>query len=241
MSKNRFGLSRNIPEKIKFQVRKNSGFGCVICGLGIYEYEHIEPEFKDAKEHIADNITLLCSQCHSKKTRKFLSKETILSSIKKPFSLKNGYVNEFLDINLDNPITILIGDSKFRNCPIPIRFKNKDIIRIEKSDETPNQYKLSCEFLDKTGKNSLKIENNEWIANSENWDIITKAGQLIIKNKEEIYLIIENVNNNTLFVKYYKSYIEGHYVEVNDSGIRINTNKFSLNSFDNCSIGMLIS
>lgn len=46
MNKNQHGLSRNISEDIKQEVRKKSGFGCIICGLGIYEYEHIDPEFK---------------------------------------------------------------------------------------------------------------------------------------------------------------------------------------------------
>lgn len=73
MSKNKHGLSRTIPDKIKEQVRKNSGFGCVICGVGIIEYEHVNPEFKDCTEHNSENITLLCPTCHSKKTRGFLS------------------------------------------------------------------------------------------------------------------------------------------------------------------------
>lgn len=52
--KNKFGLSRYIPSDVKLQVRKNSGFGCVICGMGIIHYEHVDPEFHVAQTHDPD-------------------------------------------------------------------------------------------------------------------------------------------------------------------------------------------
>ena len=57
-NKNRFGLSRYIPEDIKRLVRQNSKFGCVVpgCRISFYEYEHILPEFKDARAHDPEKI-----------------------------------------------------------------------------------------------------------------------------------------------------------------------------------------
>ncbi|WP_140145769.1 HNH endonuclease, partial [Vibrio parahaemolyticus] len=75
--KNKHGLSRYIPEDVKRKVRQKCGYGCVVCGTAIVEYEHVDPEFSEAKEHDPDKIVLLCSQCHAKVTRKFLSKESI--------------------------------------------------------------------------------------------------------------------------------------------------------------------
>lgn len=34
--------SRNIPLPIQREVRQRCGFGCVICGMPLYEYEHME-------------------------------------------------------------------------------------------------------------------------------------------------------------------------------------------------------
>ena len=50
---------RNIPAEIKRQVRQRCGFGCIICGLPIYEYEHME-EWAKVKRHRTEEITLLC-------------------------------------------------------------------------------------------------------------------------------------------------------------------------------------
>jgi 5-methylcytosine-specific restriction endonuclease McrA len=68
---NKHGLNRAIPSGIKREVRQRCGFGCVVCGLGIVQYEHVEPEFSDAVKHEADKIVLLCPQCHSKVTTGF--------------------------------------------------------------------------------------------------------------------------------------------------------------------------
>jgi len=54
------GLSRTIPEGIKRQVRQECGFGCVVCGLAIATYEHIDPPFKTAKDHDPSKIAYLC-------------------------------------------------------------------------------------------------------------------------------------------------------------------------------------
>lgn len=46
-----------IPEPIKREVRQRCSFGCAICKLPIYEYEHIE-EWAIVQRHVADEITL---------------------------------------------------------------------------------------------------------------------------------------------------------------------------------------
>lgn len=65
---NRFGLGRYIPPEIRRLLRKEAGYGCVICGNIIIEYEHIEPEFKDALEHDPNKMTILCPGCHANVT-----------------------------------------------------------------------------------------------------------------------------------------------------------------------------
>ena len=83
-----------MPSEIKKEFRKRSGFGCVICGLFIYEYEHILPEFKDAREHNPNNICLLCPNCHSKVKKKLISKKEVMCAYKNPITLKRGYSHE---------------------------------------------------------------------------------------------------------------------------------------------------
>jgi len=70
-----------IPSKIKREVRQRCGYGCILCGCPIYDYEHIE-EYSVVKEHTFENLALLCPICHRKKTNKLISKEKILAALK---------------------------------------------------------------------------------------------------------------------------------------------------------------
>jgi hypothetical protein len=61
------------PEESKRRVRQRDGFGCVCCGLGIYQYDHFDSEFSEATAHHENGIISLCAACHAKKTRGLLS------------------------------------------------------------------------------------------------------------------------------------------------------------------------
>lgn len=83
MTTNIHGLARDIPENVRRQVRQECGFGCVICGLAIIQYHHIDPEFVDAEIHDPKKIVLLCGSCHQR-AKDFWSKDLILKRSAKP-------------------------------------------------------------------------------------------------------------------------------------------------------------
>jgi trigger factor len=78
-----------IPEKIKRAVRQRCRFGCVICGIPLFHYDHIE-EYADVQEHKAENLTLLCPNHHQSKTSNRLSKDLLLKRNAKPFNEGHG-------------------------------------------------------------------------------------------------------------------------------------------------------
>ena len=43
---NKFGLRRSdFHADTKRLIRQRDGFGCVVCGLALIKYEHLDPEF----------------------------------------------------------------------------------------------------------------------------------------------------------------------------------------------------
>ena len=133
--KNDHELSREIPSEIKREVRKRCGFGCVVCGSAIYEYEHFDPEFKDAKEHIADGIALLCPTDHRRKEKKLLSREKYLEAIANPKAFEtNKAYTDWEDA--DFAPTIFIGNKIFKGgtsiLKIDIKSKEDNIVNLSK-------------------------------------------------------------------------------------------------------------
>ncbi len=177
---NKHGLSRYIPAEIKRIVRQHCGFGCVVCGLGIIQYEHVDPEFCEAKSHEIENITLLCPQCHGKVTTGFLSKEKIKQAMNNPICNKNGFTKEVFDFCTGHP-TLQFAGMLFSNCSIPIMVAGNPLFKIERPEIEGGPFRLSGIFCNSAGQCTLKIQENEWIASSTNWDVEVAGGKIIVR------------------------------------------------------------
>jgi hypothetical protein len=130
MSTNRHGLSRYIPADIALDVRRRSKFGCVICRCAIYQYEHIEPEFADARQHRAENICLLCGGCHDRVTRGRLSKETVrgkYEEVQRSDAIRRPFEN--LDLSTNSP-SVVIGSATFEPSKCLFRINGENILAI---------------------------------------------------------------------------------------------------------------
>ena len=171
MTTNKHGLRRHIPDNIKFEIRRRSKFGCVICRCAIYEYEHIIPEFHDALEHNPENMCLLCGRCHNKVTKGLLSKATIQqkyeliqnsTNIKKPFD----------DLDLShNDITVKLGSSTFRHSKCLILVDDIIVLAIEPPEDESSFPVLSGFFADDNGNELFRINKNEWHGSIDIFDI----------------------------------------------------------------------
>src|SRR5689334_10952129 len=78
-----------ISASMKRAVRQRCGFGCVICGIPVYDYDHIEDHSK-VKEHSESNLTLLCPIHHRTKTTGKVSLEYIIEANRKPHNLNKS-------------------------------------------------------------------------------------------------------------------------------------------------------
>lgn len=181
MDPNKFGLKRYIPEKIKLEIRRRSKFGCVHCRFALYQYEHISPEYQEAREHDPDNMCLLCGHCHDNVTRGRLSKKTVRrdylaiqkdDKAKPPcdeFDLRHGH------------ITVKLGSSIFRYSKKLIVLDGTTVLAIEPPEEGSTFPVLSGCFTDEQGNELLRIEKNEWSGTCDVWDSEIRGNEIIIR------------------------------------------------------------
>ncbi|MBM9578175.1 HNH endonuclease [Leptospira sp. 201903070] len=190
MEINKHNLSRNISPKLKKKIREKAGFACVSCGSSLYQYEHVDPEFADAKLHDPDCITLLCGSCHDKVTRKVWSKEKIKEDMKKPYSKIHKYA--FGEFDFYKNLNLELGNTAFVNCESVLRINNESIISIKANnsgDKSP-PFLLSAKLWNSEKKKVIEIENNEWKAFTDVWDIEFK------RKEKETFMEIKSSENN---------------------------------------------
>jgi hypothetical protein len=245
MAFNAFGLDRSIPAEIKRLVRQRCGFGCVICGLGVVQYEHVDPEFKDARRHDPDAIALLCPQCHAKVTAGMWSKARVKLAMKSPKCHQLGYTREFFDLVVGHP-EIQFGGVLLKNCPVPIEVRGQPLFSIKPAENPGEPFLLSGYFTDSKGEVSLVIQDNEWRAEANLWDVEVKGPRITIREAQRAtHLVLRVDPPNALVVERLDMLLAGIRFEANGDFLRVTYPDGSGGEFtsclsDNCSVGIAL-
>ncbi len=181
---NKYNLSRDIPNIVKREVRQRDCFGCVLCGNPIIQYEHVKPEYKDAKSHDPKGITLLCGGCHDSVTRKIIPKYEILEAMKNPFSKQQGIASRPFSISKVPPI-IKIARTESQNCKTIIKILGEEVLSIKAPIDDSPYYSLYFNLKDNNGTQILLINDNEMVLSSKVFDIKIEGNSVVIYNEDE--------------------------------------------------------
>lgn len=189
---NCYGLKRSIPADVALEIRKRSKFGCIMCRCAIYQYEHIDPEFADAKQHDPSAICLLCGGCHDRVTRGRLSKDTVKAKyLEIQESKETARPFEELDL-ASNKISVVLGSAKFEYAKCLLRINGEDILSISPPREGATFPTLSGVFCDHTGREIFRITDNIWEGPLDAWDVQVAGKRLSIKlDKKRFALVLE--------------------------------------------------
>lgn len=220
---NRFGLSRYIEAELRREVRKRSGFGCVVCGLAFYDYEHFDPDFKDAERHISAGITLLCMQCNQKRRRGLLSRETVAKANSNPKCRSVGFSSEVFDFGTD-PIEVYFAGSRFKHVETLIMLGGCEVLSVAEPESSGEPFRLSGLFSDSTGATTLKIVENVLHVGADNWDVECVGARITIRRGlGEISLALFLEPPSRITVERIDMQYNGKYLKGDVNGMKVST------------------
>jgi hypothetical protein len=176
--------ARNIPLPIQRQIRQRCGFGCVICGMPLYEYEHL-PGWANVKRHVAEEITLLCDQHHREKTNGLLPLQTVVAANKDPHNLREGVSKPYSLHYAGEECEAVVGDNRFTTrdngygtvC-VPLCIDGIPLLGFILAD---GHLLLNLNLFDEANQLILQIQNNQLVQSVEPWDIELKGRNLIVR------------------------------------------------------------
>ena len=219
---NRHGLSRHIPDDITLEIRRRSKFGCVMCRCAIYQYEHIEPKFADARAHDPQNICLLCGGCHDRVTRGRLSKASIRDAyraIQEDVDIRPPF--EELDLSTHN-IRVGLGTAMFEHARHLIRINGVDLLSITPPSAGARFPTLNGLFCDRSGREIFRIRDNVWEGPSDAWDIAVVGSRVVVKTEGGRTALIMTVTPpDGVVINQLDMYVENCHVTCDDSGLRV--------------------
>lgn len=184
--------SRNIPLPIQREVRQRCGFGCVICGMPLYEYEHMLG-WANVQRHVAKEITLLCDQHHRELTGGLLPIEAVREASTNPFNLRAG-VSKPYDLHFSgNRCEAILGSNAFTfdypgvpTFTVPVGVDGLPLLAFLLDDD---HLFLNLRLFDETNSPVLQILNNQLIYSVSPWDIRLVGRNLVIRDAPRKVLI----------------------------------------------------
>ena len=174
------GLSRAIPAEVKRQVRQRCGFGCVVCGAAVFQYDHMVTGFADADVHDPTDITLLCGFHHQMKTAGMLSVETVRRANASPKCRETGFARGPFDIGPHFGEVRIASISALQTTNI-ISIYGDRVLYLEEPEEPGGPMRLNATLSDDSGVPVMQIVANEWRTPVENWDVLVAGQHITIK------------------------------------------------------------
>ncbi|MBA1296596.1 cell division protein [Pseudomonas lurida] len=184
-----------IQEAMKREIRQRCGFGCVICGIPLYEYEHML-KWSVVKRHVASEITLLCRFHHGQRTSGLLPIEIVREANLAPYNLNAGASSAVMLHFTGRKVDLKLGGNSFnltdinegeKFCPLII-----DRVPVVSFVHRKGRNYLSLNIYDDEQKLILKVVENEIVIDTGQWDVEWVGKVLTIRQgPKRVFLKIE--------------------------------------------------
>lgn len=237
--------SRAIPRLTKLEVRRRCGFGCVLCGSPLFQYDHLV-EFSRSADHSPGNITLLCPNHHAEKTLGRIPLAVILEAHRNPFNLRHSESEPHrLRLSSDR-YRVIAGKAEFfndqsRTWLAPVMIDGAVPIRFDFSGE---ESLLNLLMEDRHGRMLCKIRNGELTIATNLLDFSWIGSELRVSGSDEdLFVIKHDPDQATLRIVKALLFSENRQIRIDDEGIRIYRNNRSFHFsgiVHNCDLGLCI-
>jgi hypothetical protein len=170
---------RDIPEAVKREVRRSSGFGCCICGNPIIEYHHIRGR-EGPDPHNPDDMMAMCPLHHDMCTKRALSVDEQIAAKEQPLNIERGYVDGRLKVDQEF-CALALGPNTFFDKSIPFSIDGVPLLAISVVEG-----RLSVDLSLYGDQDELLVEvgANDWIAGDPAvWDLWSSYQQLKVRTK----------------------------------------------------------
>ncbi|MDJ0358589.1 HNH endonuclease signature motif containing protein [Paenarthrobacter sp. PH39-S1] len=179
-----------IKEGIKRQVRQRCGFGCVICGIPVYHYDHMD-EYNVVQEHAEDNLTLLCGYHHDLKSRGQLPVQVVRAKNTNPHNVTQNKTAMHSLFYYGEHAEIVAGGNRVivsNRSVSAVKIDGDSIVDFELVD---GNLMLNLDFRDRDKAPVLTVRQNELVHSTHLWDYEFTGKRLSIREKKgQIYLTV---------------------------------------------------
>jgi hypothetical protein len=236
-----------IPAEVAREVRQRCGFGCVLCGMPLYEYEHML-EWANVKRHVAEEMTLLCRQHHGERTDKLLPIEAVQAANADPYNRRTGISkNVFLHYS-GKDLKLRVANSSFEYRGLqdgamvaPLVIDNQPIVAFRVDQ---GHLLLSFTAFDEVNRPIIQVNDNELVYDAAaRWDIEWVGQKLVFRDgRRRILLQLRFSPPNEISITKGRILRNGIEILIGKNYMFVTNNGMFMSNINtvNCAIGMTI-
>jgi hypothetical protein len=173
-------LGRRPPADVARALRRESRFGCAICGSPFLTYHHIVP-WEEERHFRTEDMMALCPNCHARVGSGRMTKDKQYNYKHNPARLRDNTVNAMLEFSI--PLhTFVVGGNQFTKCPDLIFINDLPLFSWR---VTEFGFTVNANFMDKLGNTLLCISEGEITTMTDLvWDFEFKFNIIKIRHRQ---------------------------------------------------------
>lgn len=207
--------ARTIPADLRRKVRQECYFGCVICGMPIFHYDHIR-DFAEVQRHEAANLALLCPNHHQEKTSKRLGPDAVTRARLSPFNASRAMTATHTlmsEIGIEAWVGSNVSYDTKTSAEFHVIWINGDgYFTIHHED---NGCTHSIRLTDRSGNLALLVQEGNLTVSTDVWDYRYEGTKLIIKGSKENIILDADISDRAVRIN------EGSFVDQYETGVLV--------------------
>ena len=158
-----------------------------------------------------------------------------------PKALQQGFSRGLFDVGNEAPYIKFAGVTAY-HTPRPICFGANDGPLLIEAPEAPGApFRLSGTFYDSQGRMTLQIDQNEWKASSENWDVEFKGPQLTIREASgKVHLVLKADPPKGIVIDRIDMVYRGHVIKGSGDSLTVDGMNFTNMISDHNPCGIMV-
>jgi hypothetical protein len=229
-------LLPDLPAQARSDLRYHCGFGCVRCGVTIYQYLGLPP-INDKRQAAADGATLLCPTCHQLVEEERLTPAQVHAFHANPVARQRHFSRDRLPFSNDLPELAVGGSRAVRDTPIPLSLEGEPLLLFAPPRQGVGATRISVRLGGPDGEPVQIIDGNEWLADVADWNFGYRGDRFFITEVGGDGLaVLRIVQRNRIAIEHLRTSIRGRRIEATPDWVEVDGRRL----IDRIASGVLI-
>jgi hypothetical protein len=229
-------LLPDLPADARSELRYYCGFGCVRCGVTIYQYLSL-PVVKDRKPEGGLGATMLCPTCHMLVEEERLTPAQVHIFHTNPVARQRHFSRDRLPFSNDLPELVVGGSRAVRDTPIPLSLMGEPILLFAPPRQGVGATRISVRLGGADGEPVQIIDGNEWVVTDGSWGFQHRGDRFsIVQTWGDGLCILRIIQRNRIAVEHLRTTIGGRRIEATPDWVEVDGKRF----IDRVASGVLI-